>query len=1025
MVVRSVRALRALCPLVLAVPLAAQWQQADALNPPPFRFGYTLTPMPNGELLLFGGDVNNPAATEYAWNGVAWRPVSTPVPRRLGHAMGVDVETDTLVLHGGIGAAGALSDTWRFDGTTWTNVPTLHVPPALSDPSMAFDPADGSMVLLGTNQVTFATETWRLRMGDWQQEILATLSGGSPHVVYDSVRRETAAIVHSGSGVDTYRLSGGAWTLASSSSTGQSLGGSLFAAFDHDRGRTLAIVLGLPQPVTWQGDGLHGSTFAGAPPVSFAAAMAYHAARSETVFVSTTAPLSVWRWAPDAVPLATAFGAPCQDPAFAFGLAAGDSPQPGASHRLEATGASGAFVTLAVLGFSHTTYAGLPLPLTIPLGAAGCQLRVEAAIVSSLGLGLPQSLLIAVPNSASLLGAHYDAQALQLDASGVPDSSNGLDVQIGAPLPQQQLVETFASAANRDPLTSGDVWANGVVTAAAIGGDGRHGSFDATLGQALGNGVYVWNVDNMLIPAMASLTGQSYLVTDGRFYFTDLIVPQGTTVRFVGSVPPIVRVRGRIDVQGTIDVNGQDLPYVIPTSGPGAGLRLSTFNARNGTLLTIGQTGTAGGAGGGRGGRGANECANAGPIVIGGEVLTDGAPGEDVRLAAGHAYASSAAGTGGRGGELTPSTGISPSLPAVQLLGSLYLPFFSPGGAGGGFGSPGSQAATPVLSGLVPIVAGTIVPAGTAFPVSPYPTSPPAGYSSLTHFTVGGSGGGGGGSHGFGLFGLVGQVERWMAGSGGTGGGGACALRAGGPVTIGAVAALEAKGGTSVLINGRDPAGSIVNATFGVSSPGGGGSGGSFLIQSADVVSVLGTVDTSGSAGSEVGQISTPQFAATGHGGAGSSGFFRLEATNGVAFNGTSVPLYNASTNSGALNDRDARTGSRSRWLLPATTALPVYLRYELLALVNGVPVVFSDDSSVSPLPANDPNGPVSVRFQGARIDPLTGQPVAATVGPWRASLAAGDDSINRDRAETLRFDLVIDTTSGPVQVQELRIVWR
>ena len=158
--------------------------------------------------------------------------------------------------------------------------------------------------------------------------------------------------------------------------------------------------------------------------------------------------------------------------------------------------------------------------------------------------------------------------------------------------------------------------------------------------------------------------------------------------------------------------------------------------------------------------------------------------------------------------------------------------------------------------------------------------------------------------------------------------------------------------------------------------------------------------------------------------GAGATGFYRLEAGGAVTFGGTGTPAYTPAVQSGTLADVDARSGSRSTWLLPPTTALPVYLRYELVVDVAGQTLLYSDDAAVSPLAA-DGSGPVLLRFQGARLDPLTGGPVAGSLGPWRPRLAVGDGSLNRDRASLLRFDLVLDKSFGTVSVRELRIVWR
>lgn len=123
--------------------------------------------------------------------------------------------------------------------------------------------------------------------------------------------------------------------------------------------------------------------------------------------------------------------------------------------------------------------------------------------------------------------------------------------------------------------------------------------------------------------------------------------------------------------------------------------------------------------------------------------------------------------------------------------------------------------------------------------------------------------------------------------------------------------------------------------------------------------------------------------------------------------------------------DRDTRTGARSNWYVIPSQTLPVYLRYELLVDINGLPVLFSDDPSVSPLAADNPTGPVVVRFQGARVDPLTGLADLATAGPWRTRLVASNSSVNLDHAQAIRFDLTFDRSVTNAFVRQLRMVWR
>jgi hypothetical protein len=272
------------------------------------------------------------------------------------------------------------------------------------------------------------------------------------------------------------------------------------------------------------------------------------------------------------------------------------------------------------------------------------------------------------------------------------------------------IVEPFNNSNNQDLAVSSSVW-NAGARPGLIGNDGRHGSFDVTLGAPKGGGVYEWNTDSFVIPASRSLTGDQYTVMDGKFYFSDFVLPENTTLTFVGTVAPQIWVRGSADVRGTIRISAADMPFWTPTSGPAAGQRVQDFNALGPSYtysaavpnFADGQPGGAGGVGGGRGGDGAMECRLDGDAVqtIGLEVvhLYYGRRGQDIRVPAGHAYAGAIADTGGKGSLLHPLSGTTALTSPVIQLGFLYRGYFTPGGGGGGFSGPGGVASfTPMTS---------------------------------------------------------------------------------------------------------------------------------------------------------------------------------------------------------------------------------------------------------------------------------------------------------------------------------------
>ena len=121
------------------------------------------------------------------------------------------------------------------------------------------------------------------------------------------------------------------------------------------------------------------------------------------------------------------------------------------------------------------------------------------------------------------------------------------------PIGDLNLVETFPDETGLDPRVSGGTWDDGAYPA-PLGGDGRHGSFSADLGDLFGPNSYEWNTDNFTIPSSNTISGQTEVVTDGKFYFTNMTLEANETIRFVGTNPAQILVRGPTRILGTIDV---------------------------------------------------------------------------------------------------------------------------------------------------------------------------------------------------------------------------------------------------------------------------------------------------------------------------------------------------------------------------------------------------------------------------------------------------------------------------------------
>ncbi len=588
------------------------------------------------------------------------------------------------------------------------------------------------------------------------------------------------------------------------------------------------------------------------------------------------------------------------------------------------------------------------------------------------------------------------------------------------------IVEDFVSDNRKDLVVSGGRWQLGA-HAALVGGDGRHGSFHPENGVGSGN-LFEWSTDTSItIPGSQTLNGQDQVVSNGEFFFSDLVVPANMTVKFKGTNPVRLHVRGRVEINGRILASGEPI---------------TVANFRNVATATdaplAGQLGSLPGPGGGRGGKGGDRCLQAG----GPQPAFNGANGQDLNVPAGHAYLAQVSGTGGRGSPLYPSNGLTSGLPLTQVINTLYSRVCGFGGGGGGYMVAGGQG-TGASGSEALILPAAPIAGGALFPLLPPPSPAP---SSAVHYLVGGSGGGGGGSHPF-LGALTAANipqfanDVWKAGAGGTGGGGAVLVRAGGNLVVPATGSIEVKGGAGVLLDGDNPATGTVEVTsatgsFGVPQPGGGGSGGSVVVQVDGDVLVDGRLDASGGAGSHMDTFTVtsavPVRTASTRGGNGANGNYRVEARGSISVtNVNNVPVFSGAVNSGTLNDRDSVSGSRSLWRSSGLVFPPSWVRYELQVDTDGDGVVdrlYSDDSSVSGSigPANDPLGPVRVLFQGARVN-AANEPDVATIRPWREFVNDSvGQGINGDAATGFRFELLFNNDLFPnAVVRRLTVIVR
>ncbi len=140
-------------------------------------------------LLLFSGQDYTGAALltdTWTWNGSTWTqlyPAHSPGPLESA-AIAYDPATRQVVLFGGISTANtggtAISgDTWTWNGSDWTQQHPVSSPPARMDANLAYDAASSQLVLFGGKHTTGFTpalnDTWTWNGSNWVQQYPASV----------------------------------------------------------------------------------------------------------------------------------------------------------------------------------------------------------------------------------------------------------------------------------------------------------------------------------------------------------------------------------------------------------------------------------------------------------------------------------------------------------------------------------------------------------------------------------------------------------------------------------------------------------------------------------------------------------------------------------------------------------------------------------------------------------------------------------------------------------------------------------
>jgi Galactose oxidase, central domain len=171
------------------------WTKQTPATSPPGRFYPAMAyDAATGNVVMFGGETSHGhvLADTWVWDGSTWTkqtPATSP-PARFGAAMTYDAATGNVVMFSGYNSHYALKGTWVWNGSTWTKQAPAASPPTRWGAAMAYDAAAGNVVMFGGYDPATGrdlTDTWVWDGSTWTQQAPATSPSArdEPSAAYD------------------------------------------------------------------------------------------------------------------------------------------------------------------------------------------------------------------------------------------------------------------------------------------------------------------------------------------------------------------------------------------------------------------------------------------------------------------------------------------------------------------------------------------------------------------------------------------------------------------------------------------------------------------------------------------------------------------------------------------------------------------------------------------------------------------------------------------------------------------------
>jgi Galactose oxidase, central domain len=254
----------------------------------------------DGQVVLFGGWDSDytPLSDTWTWDGTSWterHPLHSPLPRAAA-SMVYDASMDRIVLFGGRDSLERyVQETWTWDGTDWTELHPVHSPSGRNTFGMAYDAADQQIVVYGGADLgdNFLDDTWTWDGTDWTQRFPVNVptKRSYPNMTYDAANGQVVLFGGNGGGGgsqrDTWTWDGTDWTLHTVQHAPR---GRLGAGMAYDDAVGRVVLFGgqdenafLDSTWTWDGTDWTKQLPAHSPPRRVTPGMAYDTAHGRVV----------------------------------------------------------------------------------------------------------------------------------------------------------------------------------------------------------------------------------------------------------------------------------------------------------------------------------------------------------------------------------------------------------------------------------------------------------------------------------------------------------------------------------------------------------------------------------------------------------------------------------------------------------------------------------------------------------------------------------------------------------------------